>query len=155
MPEDTNDQQQEPAQDNSAIKQMREAMERKDDTIASMRTQLVGGHLSSIGLNPDAGLGKAIAKGYDGDVSAEAIAAFAKDEYSYEPKATENPQAQNVQEAQQRADQFGSAAASVQPTSQEDVVMGFDQKLQSPEATRKDASNAIEAKLAHYIQQNQ
>ena len=64
-----------PPADNSAIKDMREAMKRKDDENRDLRGQLVGTHLQSIGLETDKGLGKAIAAGYDGEVTAEAVAA--------------------------------------------------------------------------------
>jgi len=145
---------QQPEQDNSAIKQMREAMGRKDDEIAGMRSQLVAGHLKGIGLQADVGLGKAIAQGYEGDISAEAIAAYAKSEYSHEPVVQENTQAAQMQQTQQRVDQFGSASGSIQPTSQEDLIAAHNERMRSPEATRKDANASIEAKLQHYVDNN-
>jgi len=154
MPEEVEETtEQTPAEDNSAIKQMREALARKDEENAGMRTQLMNGHLTAIGLSADTGLGKAIAKGYEGDVSKDAVAEYAKSEYSYEQEVQENQQAAQMQETQQRADAFGSAAGSIQPSSQEDVIAALDQKLLSPDATRKDASAAIEAKVQHYISQ--
>ena len=140
----------EPVEDNSAIKEMREAMKRKDATIAEQRSQLVGQNLESIGLEAARGLGKAIAAGYEGeDLSATAIAAFAKAEYDYEP-VVQNQQAQEIQAAQQRVDGFGQASASMQPANAEDVIRSHDQKLGGQDATRRDAMNALEAKVQHY-----
>ena len=150
------------ADDNSAIKQMRGALERKDETIAerdqqiaAMRSQLVGGHLQNIGLDPSTGLGKAIAKEYDGDVTAEAVAAFAMSEYGHEPQAPqpvmqEPPVAQQQFDQQQQAAAFGSASGSIAPTTPEDVIGAHDQRLGSQEATRQDALNSLEAKVQHY-----
>ena len=140
----------EPVEDNSAIKEMREAMKRKDATIADQRTMLIGQNLESIGLETGRGLGKAIAAGYDGDdLSTEAIAAFAKTEYDYEP-VVENQQAQQMQAAQQRVEGFGQASAPMQPANAEDVIRSHDQKLGGQDATRRDAMNALEAKVQHY-----
>ena len=140
----------EPVEDNSAIKEMREAMKRKDALIADQRSQLVGQNLESIGLEAGRGLGKAIAAGYDGeDLSAGAIAAFAKTEYDYEPMV-QNVQAQELQAAQQRVDGFGEASASMQPANSEDIIRSHDQKLGSQDANRRDAMNSLEAKVQHY-----
>jgi hypothetical protein len=135
--------------ENSAIKEMREAMKRKDAEIAELRTGAVATHLLAIGLEPDKGLGKAIAAGYMGEVSPLAVAEFAKSEYSYEAPV-ENAQAQQMQQAQQRVDGFGAASTSIAPATGEDIVRAHDQKLASPDASRQDALNALEAKVQHY-----
>ena len=142
-----------PPVDNSAIKQMRDEMKRKDDKIAEQQAKLVSGYLADIGLSGDKGLGKAIAKDFDGDPTAETVAEYAKTEYEYEKPVDDNPQAENIDAAQKRADAFAGSSGSMQPTSGEDVVQAFDQKLAQPDATRKDARNSIEAKLAHYVEQ--
>ena len=139
----------EPVEDNSAIKQMRKAIETKDAENAKLRGQVIEGHLGSIGLEAGRGLGKAIAAGFDGDLTPEAIAAYAKTEYDYEP-VVENQQAQELQAAQQRVDGFGQASAPMQPANAEDIIRSHDQKLGGQDATRRDAMNALEAKVQHY-----
>ncbi len=138
-----------PVEDNSAIKDMREAMKRKDAENADLRGQVLEQHLGAVGLEAGRGLGKAIAAGYDGDLTADAVAAYAKTEYDYEPVA-QNVQAQEMQAAQQRVDGFGQASAPMQPANAEDVIRSHDQKLGSQDATRQDAQNALEAKVQHY-----
>lgn len=142
-----------PAEDNSAMKQMRDELKRKDQTIKDQRTKLVGASLTTIGLEAGTGLGKAIAAQFDGEVTDEAVAAFAKEEYGHEVVVEPNQQAEDIQNAQQRVDQFAGASGSLQPTSGEDVIAAHDQKLAQPDANRKDASRSIEAKLQHYVEQ--
>lgn len=138
-----------PVEDNSAIKDMREAMKRKDAENADLRGQVLDQHLGAVGLESGRGLGKAIAAGYDGELTADAVAAYAKSEYDYEPVA-QNVQAQEMQAAQQRVDGFGQASAPMQPATAEDVIRSHDQKLGGQDATRRDAMNALEAKVQHY-----
>ena len=139
----------EPVEDNSAIKQMRKAIEAKDAENAKLRGQVIESHLGDIGLEAGRGLGKAIAAGYEGDLSPEGIAAFAKAEYDYEP-VVQNVQAQEMQAAQQRVEGFGQASAPMQPANSEDVIRAHDQKLGGQDATRRDAMNSLEAKVQHY-----
>jgi hypothetical protein len=136
-------------EENSAIKNMRATIEREQARNAELTQQLVGQHLQTLGLEPDRGLGKAIAKGYDGEVSADAIAAYAKTEYDYEPQAAP-PAAEQAVQQQQRVAQFGSASAALQPQGPEDVIASHDNRLASPDANRRDALNALEAKVQHY-----
>jgi hypothetical protein len=72
--------------------ELREAYNRTKEENRALRQQLMGTHLSSIGLDPERGLGKAIAKEYSGDMEVEAIAEFARNEYGHEGQATSSPQ---------------------------------------------------------------
>ncbi len=139
-------------EETNVVKDQREAIKRKDAQIAVYRADAIATHLGSIGLEVGKGLGKAIAQNYDGDTTAEAIAAFAKSEYEHEYVPQQAPQAQEMQAAQQRADTFGQASAPMQPVSGEDIIRGHDQRLANPDATRQDAQNALEAKVQHYLQ---
>jgi len=144
----------EPAEETNVVRDQREALKRKDAEIAGYRSDAIATHLGSIGLEAGKGLGKAIANGYDGETTADAIAAFAKTEYDHEYVPQQAPAAQQMQAAQQRADGFGQASSPMQPASSEDIVRSHDQRLASPDATRKDAQNALEAKVQHYLNDN-
>ena len=65
------------------------------------------------GLDPTKGLGKAIAKEYDGEASAEAVTAYAKSEYEWEPTAPVDPQVQQIQQGHAQLDQVAETAGSV------------------------------------------
>jgi len=66
---------------------LRDAHDRSKAALAVANEQLMTVHLGTIGLDPAKGLGKAIAKSYEGTFSADAIAAYALDEFSHEPVA--------------------------------------------------------------------
>ena len=88
------------------------------------KTQLMANAYDDLGLKADEGLGKAIAKEYDGEPTREALANYAKDEYGYEyvpPNVVEaNPMAEAIAQEQAALDQVGSTAGSVvAPTEQE------------------------------------
>jgi hypothetical protein len=69
---------------------------------------------SDIGLSADKLLGKAIAKEYEGEITAEAIAEYAKSEYGWEgTTVSEHPEAETIAQGQAALDQVGQAAGSV------------------------------------------
>ena len=69
---------------------------------------------AAVDLDPDTGLGKAIAKEYDGDMTVEALTAFANEEYGYVvPEAPTNPQAAAIATEQGRLDAASQGAGSV------------------------------------------
>jgi hypothetical protein len=89
---------------------MRETIDRKDDTIKKLETELasykekeIDNVFSKLGLSTDQGFGKALKQVYDGPVTTDAISQFAKDEYGYEtngavettPQSTPEPQVQD------------------------------------------------------------
>lgn len=65
-------------------KELREAYDRMKRENAALRGQVMGTHLSNIGLDPEVGLGKAIAKEYSGELTVEALAEYARTEYGHE-----------------------------------------------------------------------
>ena len=74
------------------VKQMRETIDRKDETIKKLEAELasfkdkeINNVFGKLGLSTDKGFGKALKQVYDGPVDAESIAQFAKDEYGFEP----------------------------------------------------------------------
>ena len=74
------------------LKQMRETIDRKDDTIKKLEAELasykdkeINNVFGKLGLSTDKGFGKALKQVYDGPVDLESIAQFAKDEYGFEP----------------------------------------------------------------------
>lgn len=120
---------------------------------AQMRTQLLGTHLDAINLKPDTGLGLAIAEGYEGDISAEAVAKYAQDKYGHVvEETTPEPTAAVVQaDAQEKVDGLVAGSTPVTPTTQLERIAQHDQILSQPEATRADAQTALTDKLSQYL----
>lgn len=81
--EDTTDAPEEVVTEASGPKQLREALKRSQEEASGYRTQLMTSAYQDVGLNPETGLGKAIAKEYDGEPTAEALATYAKAEYGH------------------------------------------------------------------------
>ena len=70
----------------SALRKQLEAALADNKTLKSERRERA---FSDAGYDPSAGNGKALAKLYDGEATVEAIQAFAKDEFGWEPPAAE------------------------------------------------------------------
>ena len=96
-------------------KELRDALAREKEKAHGYRVQLMVGAYKEIGLNPETGLGKAIAKEYDGEPTAEAIAEYAKTEYGYEVELHENPQGAAIQQGQAKVDAVNTQGQSVAP----------------------------------------
>jgi len=114
------------------------------------RQRILAGDLSAIGLNPTAGLGKAIAKEYDGEMTTEAVAAYARDEYQHET-TTAAPLPPEV-EAADRLDQAMQSSTPVVPVEPVPESQQFTERLDSndPETTREDAISSIRAKSQQF-----
>jgi hypothetical protein len=76
----------------NGVKQLREALDRKDEQnkkleaeLASYKEKEIDSVFGQIGLSTDKGFGKALKQVYDGPVNAESITQFAKDECGFEP----------------------------------------------------------------------
>jgi hypothetical protein len=74
------------------VKQMRETIDRKDETIKKLEAELasfkdkeINNVFGKLGLSTDKGFGKALKQVYEGPVDLESISQFAKDEYGFEP----------------------------------------------------------------------
>ncbi len=76
----------------NGVKQMRETIDRKDETIKKLEAELasfkdkeINNVFGKLGLSTDKGFGKALKQVYDGPVDLESITQFARDEYGFEP----------------------------------------------------------------------
>ena len=104
-------------------KGLRKQLDDAHKTIADMRTGLLDPAYVKLGLNPETGLGKAIAKEYDGAASYEALAEFAQTEYGHiapevEPDA--NPLAGQIHAESDKLEKVAGSAMSVTPPTQLD-----------------------------------
>jgi hypothetical protein len=102
-------------------KQLNASLEREK----KFRTQLLDKAYTDLKLDPATGLGKAIAKEYEGEPNMDALAAYAKDEYDYEAPASEvadHPQAEQIAQQQAALDAVGGTAGSVVDPTQGDVL---------------------------------
>jgi hypothetical protein len=123
-------------QDNSGVKQMRETIDRKDESIKKLEAELasykekeIDSVFGQLGLSTDKGFGKALKQVYDGPVNTESIAQFAKDEYGFEPATAvqEEPQPEQQEVVQ---DDARSRVAALDANSQSDVPLDVTEQLQ-------------------------
>lgn len=128
--------------------ELRAAYEREKERRKAAEQSVLKTKVEAIGLNPDEMLGKAIVKEYDGELTKEAIAAFAQDEYGYEPPSTPaQPEPTPGQTEQARADKLQNASLPTQPAGENDAIAALDAKLAEEDATEQDAVAAMNAKL--------
>ena len=117
------------------VKQMRETIDRKDESIKKLEAELasykdkeIDNVFSSLGLSTDKGFGKALKQVYDGPIDTESIAQFAKDEYGYE--STE--QVQEVTQPEPEPviqDDARSRVAALDANSVSDVPLSQNEEL--------------------------
>ena len=104
-------------------KELRDALKAEKNLSHKYRTQLMTGVFAEINLNPETGLGKAIAKEYDGEPTVEALTEYAKAEYDYEvPTAPENPKAPQITEGQKQLDAVNTQSQPVTPNSESEAL---------------------------------
>ena len=106
-------------------KGLRKQLAEAHQTIASQRTDLLTPAYSKLGLNPEVGLGKAIAKEYDGAASFEALAEFAQTEYGHvapEVQPDAHPQAETIHAEADKLDKVAGSAMSVVPATPADEL---------------------------------
>jgi hypothetical protein len=78
---------------------------------------------AEVGLDPTKGLGKAIAKEYDGNLEPEDLAKFALEEYGWErPEAPENPKEPAIVENQKVIDDVNSTTTAQIPPSEDEAL---------------------------------
>lgn len=134
------------------VKQMRETIDRKDDTIRKLEAELasykdkeINNVFGKLGLSTDKGFGKALKQVYDGPVDLESIAQFARDEYGFEPTGavSTTPQSQPAPVVQ---DDARSRVAALDANSASEVPMDINEQLA---AALKGASvkDSLRAKL--------
>ena len=132
----------------------REQMAAKDAETAELKKQLnkqkvklMETAFAQVGLDPTKGIGKAVAKEFDGDPDADAIRQYAIEEYQWEPPADQgqgHPLADDIAGAQGRVSAAIQGAES-NPTEQIDLDIA-----QAEE--RGDFASTIQLKLAKFRQ---
>ena len=98
-------------------KELREALKRANEDRDKYKAQAMTTAYAEVGLDPDKGLGKAIAEMYDGEPTAEALAEFAA-EYGHEAPEVENPAQPAIDAGNQRLDDAHQASQSDEPKTQ-------------------------------------
>ena len=136
--------------ESSGAKAMRETIDRKNEEIAKLSAELSGHQekelddvFKHIGLDSSKGFGKALKQVYDGDVTVEAVAEFARTEYGYEP--TNQKEITHLDEPVVR-DDARARVSQLDANSQSDVPEGVLDQLQNIIA-KGSTKDAIRAKL--------
>jgi hypothetical protein len=121
----------------NGVKQLREALDRKDEQnkkleaeLASYKEKEIDSVFGQIGLSTDKGFGKALKQVYDGPVNAESITQFAKDEYGFEPTG----QVQDVTQPEPEPvvqDDARARVAALDANSTSVMPQGLDEQLAS------------------------
>lgn len=117
------------------VKQMRETIDRKDDTIKKLEAELasfkdkeINNVFGKLGLSTDKGFGKALKQVYDGPVDLESIAQFAKDEYGFEPTGAVEATPQS-QPAPVQQDDARSRVAALDANSTSEIPLDVNEQL--------------------------
>jgi len=123
--------------------ELRAALKREKDKTAQYRGELIGSRLREIGLDPEKMVGKAIAKEYDGDMTVDAVSAFALEEYGYEGSPESTPPAVETGE---RLAQLDGVSEPLTPPEPIDEAKDATDKMDDPESGREEAAASIAAK---------
>jgi hypothetical protein len=107
--------------------------------------------LDAIGLSKNEGLGKAIAREYDGDMTVEALGAYAQSEYNYMGTAETVPPEVEVGA---RLTQLDGVSEAVTPPPAVNRIEEAEAKLSDPEADRQVAVDAIALKSQAFYQEH-
>ena len=117
------------------VKQMRETIDRKDETIKKLEAELasfkdkeINNVFGKLGLSTDKGFGKALKQVYDGPVDLESIAQFAKDEYGFEPTGAVEATPQS-QPAPVQQDDARSRVAALDANSTSEIPLDVNEQL--------------------------
>lgn len=150
--DEVEDDEPDPEAHKKANKQLQSHLKKVEAENAALRGQLVAVHITEIGLDPEKGLGKAITKEYQGDISAEAVATFAREEYGHE--AADTPAAPPEVAQAQNIDTLNQGSATVTPPEQPSEAELAEQRMHDPQSTREDATAAIAAKAQAFAEQH-
>ncbi len=100
-------------------KQLEKALEENRGLKADKRDEILAG----IGLDPETGLGKALAEKFDaGDATIENLAEIATNQYGHVVLEGEHPMAQQIAQGQKQIDEVGKTAGSIAAPSQSDAL---------------------------------
>ncbi len=104
-------------------KGLRGQLETALDELKTYKTRDKVRAFADAGLDTTTGLGKAIAKEYEGDMTKDAVLEYASAEYGHVAGETQqHPQADAINTGQAALDQVGQTAGSVAPPNREDVL---------------------------------
>ena len=109
------------------IKQLREEFKKLKAENKQFKANAMNSALSSLGLTADKGIGKAVVKLYDGDVTVDGIKDFVAQEFG-EVSSSEQPSdnvTANVVEAQSRVEQLNKLGVNAEPTDVGDEFIKF------------------------------
>ena len=125
------------------IKQLREEYKKLKAENKQFKANAMTSALSSLGLEPDKGIGKAVTKLYDGDLTVEAIQEFVAQEFG-EVSSSEQPSHQpdinsNVVEAQSRVEQLNKIVVNTEPV---DIRQDFPKFVTDSNNSTRDVINA-------------
>ena len=125
------------------IKQLREEYKKLKAENKQFKADAMNTALGSLGLTADKGIGKAVTKLYDGDVTVEGIKEFVAQEFG-EVSSSEQPSAtpeitNNVVEAQSRVEQLNKIGVNAEPV---DIGQEFLNFVSDPNTSAKDSMNA-------------
>lgn len=99
---------------------IRELEAEKETDAGEFRSRSMAQAFTSIGLDPQVGIGKAIKVTFDGEP--EQLAEFAASEFEYEYGGQEHPYARAIAQGQAALDQVGQTAGSIAPPTQADEL---------------------------------
>ena len=118
------------------VKQMRETIDRKDDTIKKLEAELasykdkeINNVFGKLGLSTDKGFGKALKQVYDGPVDLESIAQFAKDEYGFEPTGQVVQEITQPEPQQMVQDDARARVAALDANSTSEIPLDVNEQL--------------------------
>lgn len=132
-------------------KELRDALGRSETENKELRQQLLGIRLGEIGLNSETGLGKAIAKEYDGELTIEALGTYAKDEYDHAGTVEATPPEVATGET---LTQLEGVSTAVTPPPVTDPIAAAEEALAQPDSGRDEASAALTAKSNAFYQEH-
>ena len=97
--------------------------------------------LGSLGLEADKGIGKAVTKLYDGDVTVEAIQEYIAKEFGEvsNSEPTEQDVSENVVQAQNRVEQLNQIGVNAEPV---DISQEFAAFINNSDTSTRDSINA-------------
>ena len=125
------------------IKQLREEYKKLKAENKQYKTDAMSTALGSLGLSADKGIGKAVTKLYDGDVTVDAIKEFVTQEFgevSSSEQSSATPEVNNnVVEAQSRVEQLNKIGVNAEPV---DVSQEFLNFVRDSKTSPKDSINA-------------
>ncbi len=139
--------------ESSGAKQMRQKIKSQEQENADLKARLamyeqekLETAVTKIGLDPNAGFGKALKQVYKGDVNDDALLDFAKQEYGYEPTGVAGQDApQPVQDAVIQSD--ARARVEALESSSKSVVPKDASEILAKVAESGNTKDSIRAKL--------